>query len=578
MPRIVIDPSGNIVFSIKVSDEDGHPISLTLASVTKIAGVVQSTQPTWFVGSTTASGQVLTDGSYELTITFTWAAANVPREIIEVTVEATDNLSPEPATTTFTVDIADVPTIVLPEDVANLVGQFSADSLIGFSDLDVVGEWENDADSGGNLIQATTSSKPQYIANDADLGFPVVSFDSEDDFITQTFSYGSDATFFILCKITEPLEVNDRRYLLNYDASDPRDTQFNYFRDSGGVQMNMIHASGSGTASGNVSLPYHFDPTAGYHLHTLVFKDESSGESQLFMDGVLKMYASLRGDTSAFINFGENLGGRIAEIICYNRALSGSERQDIERWIAQKYDLPIGPNPDFNPATLPNLHAWYNASDIVPETHLVDTDRVATWPDAGPNGYDLTATLTAQRPTYGTQGGGGLPTVIFDGVGNYMRASFGTEIGTDSTIILCGKALAPTNRAYFIDGIESSKRHAIYVEPGQISGVYQGTFEIEGNALGFGDYTSVSGIFSTVDDRLYLNQRNIVIGNAGSASLNGITIGSRYDNLSINMLKGEICEILVFNTAISHGLRQQLEAYLAWKYGTDFGVFSPNNP
>jgi len=75
----------------------------------------------------------------------------------------------------------------------------------------------------------------------------------------------------------------------------------------------------------------------------------------------------------------------------------------------------------FKPSQIPGLQLWLDASQI---TGLNDGDAVATWSDVSGNARDFTQGTASSRPTYKTNQRGSLPAVLFDGIDDYLSATF----------------------------------------------------------------------------------------------------------------------------------------------------------
>lgn len=75
----------------------------------------------------------------------------------------------------------------------------------------------------------------------------------------------------------------------------------------------------------------------------------------------------------------------------------------------------------FSPSTLPNLKAWYDASDTT--TITTGMGGVATWADKSPNGYNLTQSDSTKRPASGSRTLNGKNVIDFDGTNDLLTAS-----------------------------------------------------------------------------------------------------------------------------------------------------------
>ena len=79
------------------------------------------------------------------------------------------------------------------------------------------------------------------------------------------------------------------------------------------------------------------------------------------------------------------------------------------------------PAPPFDPLNLPNLKAWYDASDT--STISVSSTRVTQWDDKSGNTYNLTQATDALRPYSGTRTVNSLNAIDYAANTNSLYAS-----------------------------------------------------------------------------------------------------------------------------------------------------------
>jgi len=119
------------------------------------------------------------------------------------------------------------------------------------------------------------------------------------------------------------------------------------------------------------------------------------------------------------------LNGSIHEIIMYSRELSTDERQQIEGYLAWKWDTDLDPshpyiNTNFvvpglfpqvplvqpvteqfySPRRLPYLCLWLDASDAGSLTALDNSTHISIWKDKSGKGFNATQSLLSQSPIY----------------------------------------------------------------------------------------------------------------------------------------------------------------------------------
>ncbi len=72
---------------------------------------------------------------------------------------------------------------------------------------------------------------------------------------------------------------------------------------------------------------------------------------------------------------------------------------------------------------------------------------------------------------------------------------------------------------------------------------------------------------NTTSSELLLNGTSVATGSIGSGSMVGIIVGNANANDGIQIWSGHICETIMYNSLLSTTQRQQVEGYLAIKWG-----------
>lgn len=111
--------------------------------------------------------------------------------------------------------------------------------------------------------------------------------------------------------------------------------------------------------------------------------------------------------------------------------------------------LPVEPADDF--------FARYRASELA----LSDSDPVATWPDEGSGGNDLEQATAESQPTFEAAGFNGHPSVLFDGVDDFMQtALYSAALSQPVSVIFMGEYVTTGGTQNVFDG-NSTTRHAL---------------------------------------------------------------------------------------------------------------------
>jgi hypothetical protein len=129
----------------------------------------------------------------------------------------------------------------------------------------------------------------------------------------------------------------------------------------------------------------------------------------------------LNGYNSPYTGQGYNTS-IIGEFIVYDRALSGGERQLIEKYLHDKWNLDQATNMISKPTDISGCSLWLDCDDIdtlfkdpnAATPVLVDGDSVAYWADKV-GGQDVIQATVAARPTYKTNIQNGKSMIYFDG-------------------------------------------------------------------------------------------------------------------------------------------------------------------
>lgn len=220
-----------------------------------------------------------------------------------------------------------------PDDLADLTLWLKADAITGLSDGDPVTTWPDSGPAGNDATQGTASEKPTYQTGEIN-GLPVVRFDGVNDWLASAASAsGVEQTLFAVVKFALT-DVSGT--LRGPSASGGLQWTFNGDGWYGLIRAQIAGISGDFTTF-----------TSGYHYLSARWSDtEDLGAT--WRDGSTwtstTHTASLSAGTTtqigrAFSDAGESLGGDLAELISYDAALSTSDRQAIEAYLAAKYGL-----------------------------------------------------------------------------------------------------------------------------------------------------------------------------------------------------------------------------------------------
>jgi hypothetical protein len=307
--------------------------------------------------------------------------------------------------------------------------------------------------------------------------------------------------------------------------------------------------------------------------------------------------------SSGFARIGASGGGAqlfvgtINEVLFYNRAVSASERQRIEGYLAHKWGLlgtlgGVSHPSRFGPVTIvPTQIAgcalWLDATDSTSMT--LSGANVAEWRDKSSNAYVGTA---VSSPTLQANSINGLSAVQFNGSSQYI--TFGNVLNVGTSHIHVFVITRFTGDAAVI-GKSSYRanlgRWAIY--RGASDGGLGFSVDASPGAFApFADTTTTTQLLRGSWDRSTLSITQNGTQRASATLANTTTNLTNTDNLLVAaygnstgtgvqpgfFLNGVIGEILVYIGTLTVSQRQQIEGYLAWKWGLQENLPSSTHP
>ena len=370
-------------------------------------------------------------------------------------------------------------------------------------------------------------------------------------------------------------------------------TRFHLSFQSGTDLTPALYSSSSGSQE-----KYNMSGTMAYNrTYTIGFIANGTSLYMSFMgtSNTTTMSAALSTNPTSALTIADSRNGnltdgKIQEIVIYPYAISTTEFQQVESYLAQKWgitsSLPVGHpgltttvyRPDyiknsvivrnvtkpipyfsqFSPRQISGLGLWLDAAD---SSTVSGTSPITAWTDK--SGAGRTVTITS-GPTYGTTSRGGNRTMSFNN--NTITTSIASAVGTgDFTLVAVWyQSAAGTNTVLSLGTVASSSQ----------------SLGFSGNKYNFYQFGDVNeSAYSTatpswvvqIGTRIGSVKKVYINGNIGTipsstsydVSVTTVTIG-KGDNFAIS---GEIGEILIYTGTMSDTNRQLLESYLAQKWG-----------
>ena len=221
------------------------------------------------------------------------------------------------------------------------------------------------------------------------------------------------------------------------------------------------------------------------------------------------------------------------------------------------------------PPVSAGLQLWFEAQQL-PDA---DGARVLTWPDGSGFGRDLSAFTSGQAPTMRRGAVNGKAALEFDGVSSLMKTYNSTfTIAQPDTFFVVYKSLDTNSsaRAFVFDSRDSSTRQVFGKSGAGQTRLYANQdLDYSGIAYPFDSFEVWSGTFNGSSSVLYRNGTSLGTGNAGGASLAGLSVGglSTSGQYGYDLAHIQVAEILLYNGTMSVANRQAVTDWLNQKYG-----------
>ena len=452
-------------------------------------------------------------------------------------------------------------------------------TTITFGSGSNVSQWNDKSGNGYNATQATSGNRPVYVTASNRLSFTPASSQFLNLPTNALPAGNSSYTYFVVCSITS----QTGRTLIAGGTFGTTNATFGLRSDNtGGGLRHYWGANDQTTAANAYTVNQTFIAQATY---------TSGGTRATLVNGT-----QLASDTPGtriqatspnYIGVGSNaslefLGGTISEILVYNTALTTTDRQQVEGYLARKWGLAGGlpaTNPyalrslpsthpfisrlpgtvSFNPRQISNCALWLDAGD--PATLTLSGSNVTQWNDKSGNGRNTSTLFRA--PTFANG------SVRFNNQGLSVNLSASTNVESGFFVAgftnhnqgntLIGAANGGGGRQFRV----GTNTATIQTLRQDIAGVL-----ISGAAVPTATTVMVEYVNNGSVLTHYLNGGTYASGTAAAYTA-GLTssIGQRFGDASSEALVGYINEIIVYSVALTDTERQQVEGYLAWKWG-----------
>ena len=442
----------------------------------------------------------------------------------------------------------------------------------------------NDKSGNGLNAAATGTSITISTLN----GLPAINYDGN-SYLTSALTSGAAAPFSIFVIENQASALS----LPIYTTSTSTDANGLFLNNYGNDYLTIGSSWAAKTSTINPNQTY---------LLSIVSTSVSAGTITLYANGTSYLSGTTTGNFSwnTFLigkrtasGYSDNYAGKFGEIIIFNSALSTPQRQQVEQYLTWKWGLPTANLPTghpgkllpafgtpFTPKSVTGLQLWLDAAD--PST-ITGTSTVTAWADKSGNGNSVTSTAGFGTMTLSNNPVNGKTSIFSSGQNCLQVPSFTITAGQSLTAFhlvvptlaggdIVGLHLGPNQGGtgtYFGDmGYQNTNGNTSYLFIPTTNGgmdntyaytpalTYQNTFVIltatyNGGTTLLGYYNGNKQGPSTLTSSLNLNGQPLRIGSRNSSQ-------NTY---------GHICESILYFGLLTTPQIQQVEGYLAWKWG-----------
>ena len=402
--------------------------------------------------------------------------------------------------------------------------------------------------TGQHATQSSPANRPIYVPN-ALAGQPVLQFDGVNDFLTTTLPqiWGDKSIFIVLKRAnTQPT------------------TEISSSGEWAGAFLGANPDGGFTESEGRLWVAH--DLRRPSQINKFILKSYIRNG----LDGTLRVNgaaSTVQVPDSAYGNYTISdayyffFPGQIAEILIYNRAVGEAERQSIERYLSEKYKLPVQPPPITTGLQLRLATDTIDTTDLSQVVQLNGSTYVKDWLDTSGNGYHAVQATANKQPGLIPNYLNGKPVVQFYGGGQFLATTL-PQITGDKTIFIVQRRVGTQLRTELSSTAGGSGMF--------FSNASGAAVETEGRLYG-GHDLQLPGNMNKFILKTYIRSGSTGTLMVNDAATSAQIPDSAAGNYTLSdpysfFFSGFIAELLIYNRALAESERQAIENYLSEKY------------
>jgi hypothetical protein len=286
--------------------------------------------------------------------------------------------------------------------------------------------------------------------------------------------------------------------------------------------------------------------------------------------------------------------GFISEVICYNTLLSTTQKIGIETYLANKWGITVArlklPSTHpyislrtqlriFQPTDISGCRLWLDAADS--STITLSSGNVTQWRDKSVFGNTMTPYSSFNGATVSTAFQNGLNVLNFSGNGLYRSPASSAVYPLDGYFVIALKDTTTRVDVFGMGATSTDNFNSLTFGEHTARRWHNGStgFSRTPNCVAPSNETSTSFLliqWSIANNNFLIRRNGTVLVQTASYTFtltagSIFQIGLRYPFYSsgglIELFRGYLGEIIMFNRQLGDGERQQIEGYLTHKWG-----------
>lgn len=453
-------------------------------------------------------------------------------------------------------------------------------------------------DKSGNNRHASGGAPPTFVSGGVSFGGT--------NWYSTSIPYSSNYSIFLVATNTT---LAESYFFARNSIAGGREPTFIQGYIGSGIGLEWFEGSDRGTIVTSPTSPFiiSVDHTQGSRILGWYFGAQTMNIAQT------RAYNGAAWDTIGQSGINANYyRGIIKELLFYSNVVTNSQRQEIEGYLAWKWGLQsfladghpykgqaISPFPFvtapriastkfFNPRNISGLQFWLDAADSGTITNTAS--GVSQWNDKSPNAYNATQTVSGSRPTYSQRqitfannAYLDFPQAAINNTTTYALFLVFFPIASVNWIIQkqyngvgSYNMLSMTNYWQNNTGLTNYLYWAPHANTGTVN---------SSTALSLNTLQLIEVIYSSSTLRILRNGTLLSSTTSGPTltilnvlTATNCTIGSWRPDGGIQnsgVTNFRMAEFIYFNTTVSSSQQQQIEGYLAWKWGLSLPASHP---